>query len=278
MKLLDILKIKENFSPTEQVIIDYVMEHYQDVASLSARDLAEKTYTSSAAVVRLSQKIGLKGYAEFKIKFTSEVMRVSSSAGFYENSITNKDSILSILDKVARIEIEAIQETKNEINVGQIIKAIHLIDQAEHIDFYAMDNNLRIAKIACYCFLHAGKLSTVNSAVNAQYVQALASPKSHVAFIISRTGENNKLIEIAEILKTRKVKMILVTAVKPSSLTQLCDETLWVSSEREFNELGTMVFLSAAKYMFDVLFSVLFAKHYESTLSRNEFFEKIFRV
>ena len=97
MKLLDILKIKENFSPTEQVIIDYVLEHYQDVASLSARDLAEKTYTSSAAVVRLLQKIGLKGYAEFKIKFTSEVMRVSSSAGFYENSITNKDSILSIL-------------------------------------------------------------------------------------------------------------------------------------------------------------------------------------
>lgn len=278
MNLVKTLKEGTDFSPTEKQIVEYVLANYQEIASLSARELAIKTYTSSAAVVRFCQKIGLKGYAEFKIKFASEAMRDNIAIGSGPNTISNRDTILSILDKITRIELEAIAETRNDVDSGQIMRAAQLLDHAEHIDFYAMDNNLHIAELACYCFLHAGKLSTVTLSTSAQYVQALASQKGHLAFIISRTGENSKLIEIASIARQRQNKIILLTAVRDSSLAKLADETLWVASEKNFNKLGTMVFLTGAKFMMDVLFSVLFAKHYDSTLNRNEIFEKMFRV
>lgn len=278
MKLLKELKEKDNFSPTEQIVIEYLLNHYQEVMNLSARQLAEKTYTSSAAVVRLCQKLGLKGYSEFKIKFTSEVMRTSTQNGMQKNAISNRDSVMSIVNKVACIQVEAIEETKNELNPNQLMRTVQMLEQANHVDFYAMDSNLQIAKNACYCFLHAGKLATVNTAINAQYVQAMATPKDHLAIIISRTGENRKLIEIAEILKKRKVQIIVLTSVQSSTLTDLSNESFYISTEKDFAELGTLVFLTGANYIVDVLFSLLFAKHYDTTLSRNEVFEQIFRV
>lgn len=276
MRLLKTLKEKERFSPTEQVIVAYLLKNYREVASLSVRQLAEKTYTSSAAVVRFCQRMGLKGYAEFKIKFVAEAMQDILQENSASNSITNKDDILSIIDKVTRIEVDAIQETRNDTDPAAIMRAVQLLDHANHIDFYAIGNNLHIADLAGYCFLHAGKFCTVHHAANELYLQAISSPKKNVAVLVSRTGENRRLVEIAEILKKRETPMLLITAAAASALGRLADEVLCVATEKNFNELGSLVFLVGAKYMVDILFSVLMARHYDTTLTKNDFYEKIF--
>lgn len=277
MKLLDILKVKENFSPTEQFIIDYVMEHYQDVASLSARDLAEKTYTSSAAVVRLSQKIGLKGYAEFKIKFTSEVSRTSSfEKQVRDRPITNQDTVLSVVTKMASLEIEAIEETKNEMDAAQLVRVAACLDKAKQIDLYAFDDNLYIAQMTSYNFLQINKLSVVNIAANSQYMQALSSNKDHVALILSRTGENKRLVDIAKILQENGVKSILLTPIKDSKLVTLCDEFLYVANTEEYLDMGSLIFGAGVRYYLDVLFGLLLSKHYKAVETMYDRFENTF--
>ena len=172
--------------------------------------------------------------------------------------------------------MDALQETRNDTKPAAIVRTVHFLEQAAHIDFYALDNNLHIADLASYSFLHAGKLSTVHHQGNAQYLQAITAPKDHIAFFISRTGENRRLVEIAELLQERKCKMLLLTAVQESTLSRLASETLCVATENQFNELGNFVFLVGAKYMIDILFSVLLARHYDTSLQRNEFYEKFF--
>ena len=76
MRLLKAMHETERFSSTEQNIVDYILAHPAEIADLTTRELAEKTVTSPAAVFRLCQKLGLKGYNEFKLKFISEVNRV----------------------------------------------------------------------------------------------------------------------------------------------------------------------------------------------------------
>ena len=67
--LISKLRDKKIFSSTEQVIADYILNNYKDLANFSTRRLAKETFTSSAAIVRFSQKLGCSGYAEFKTKF-----------------------------------------------------------------------------------------------------------------------------------------------------------------------------------------------------------------
>ena len=278
MKLLKVLQDRKRFSITEQSVIDYALAHPEEISGLSARQLGERAFTSSAAVIRLCQKLGLSGYAEFRVRFASEVVRDLAEGRTLDKSITNKDTIRSIMDKVARIEADALEETRSGVDPAIIMRTTFLLEHAEHIDFYAQDNNIMLAQFASYCFMHAQKYSTVHTMTNIQYLQSLSTPATHVAFIISRTGENRQLIEMARNLRKQKNSIILLTSVEKSTLTGLADEVINVASADNFNELGSVVFLVGAKYIMEVLFGTLMAHHYQKALTMNEIYQQMFRI
>jgi DNA-binding MurR/RpiR family transcriptional regulator len=278
MKLLKVLQDRKRFSITEQSVIDYALAHPEEISGLSARQLGERAFTSSAAVIRLCQKLGLSGYAEFRVRFASEVVRDLAEGRTLDKSITNKDTIRSIMDKVARIEADALEETRSGVDPAIIMRTTFLLEHAEHIDFYAQDNNIMLAQFASYCFMHAQKYSTVHTMTNIQYLQSLSTPATHVAFIISRTGENRQLIEMARNLRKQKNSIILLTSVEKSTLTGLADEVINVASADNFNELGSVVFLVGAKYIMEVLFGTLMAHHYQKALTMNEIYEQMFYI
>ncbi|MBP8598923.1 MAG: SIS domain-containing protein [Selenomonas sp.] len=116
------------------------------------------------------------------------------------------------------------------------------------------------------------------SITNLQYLQAMCAPASHVAFIISRTGENRQLIEMAEHLNKQKNRIILLTSVEKSTLAGLADVSINVASADSFSKLGSLVFLVGAKYIMEVLFATLMAHHYEKALTMNDVYEHMFRI
>lgn len=71
--LLVQLKEMKNFTNHEKDIANYILAHMEQIPDMSAGELAKSTLTSKATVVRLSQKLGLSGYHEFKLKLIAEV-------------------------------------------------------------------------------------------------------------------------------------------------------------------------------------------------------------
>ena len=277
MKLLQELLHKERFSDTEQSIVDFLLEHHHDVAGLSARQLAEKSYTSSASVVRFCQRLGYKGYADFKVRFVAEAMQTDVEQGI-TLSMSNRDTVPSVIDKVTRLSMDTIQETRYLTDPAMLVRAVHLIEQASCVDFYAIGNNKHLADIASYAFLQTGKFSTTHHTAASLYMQAMATEKGRIGFLISRTGENKRLVEIAYELQKRKAKFILLTAEKDSTLAHLAEETLVVAAADRFNELGSFVFLSGAKYMIDLLFGILLTHHYKDAVERHNAFHRAYSV
>lgn len=277
MKLLQELLHKEQFSDTEQSIVDFLLEHHREVAELSARQLAEKAYTSSASVVRFCQRLGFKGYADFKIRFVAEAMQTDVEQGI-SLSMSNKDTVPSVIDKVTRLSLDTIQETRYQTEPAMLVRTVHLIEQADCVDFYAIGNNHHLCDLASYALLQTGKFSTAHHTAAALYMQAMATVKGRLGFLISRTGENKRLIEIAHELIKRDAKFILLTAEKHSTLARLAEETLAVAAADRFNELGSFVFLSGAKYMIDLLFGVLLTHHYKEATANHAAFQQAYSV
>lgn len=177
-----------------------------------------------------------------------------------ELSVTDRDSVHSILEKVTRLEIDAMQETYRMLDPADFVRAFSILSKTAHIDFYAMDNNLDIANMAASSFIMANKCSSVHPAMTMQYLQATGAPKEHVSFLISRTGENRMLIDIARLLKMRGNPVLLITGKKDSTLGSLADVAFPVASVKTMEELGPRVFLMGAKYVMDVLFAVLMTR------------------
>ena len=59
--LISQLQEQEGFSESERTIADFLLANFRMLPSMSTRQLAKETFTSSAAIVRFSQKLGFGG-------------------------------------------------------------------------------------------------------------------------------------------------------------------------------------------------------------------------
>ena len=154
-KLLKRMQEKDGFSETECMIADYMIEHFRELANCSTRQLAKNTFTSSAAIVRFSQKLGFEGYADFKIRFFAEMMQQISEPR--ERAFTDRDTIPSIIDKLMHMGIGTIKDTHDLLEPASVTRALHLLRKAEYVDFYATGNNLYVAELMSDNLVMAGK-------------------------------------------------------------------------------------------------------------------------
>ena len=273
---LNELKQMNKLTSTEQGIVNYILTNPEELEKISSRQLAELTYTSPATVVRICQKLGFSGYSEFKIKYLQEVNQTPMMDQINRtNPITSEDSLHRIVNKVAALEITAIEQTKKGIDLDQLNRVSELLNQATCIDFYAFDNNLHLAKNACSHFLYAGKQAVIHDSSNAQFMQAFASVEGHVAIIISRTGENPMLYRIATILCEKKIPLLVLTESRHSSLAKISTEHLYLYNVHRFTDMGTILFQTSVQYLFDLLFAILFSRNFENSVKQNEMYEEI---
>ena len=273
---LNELKRMNKLTSTEQGIVNYILTNPEELEKISSRQLAELTYTSPATVVRICQKLGFSGYSEFKIKYLQEVNQTPRMDQINRtNPITSEDSLHRIVNKVAALEITAIEQTKKGIDLDQLNRVSELLNQATCIDFYAFDNNLHLAKNACSHFLYAGKQAVIHDSSNAQFMQAFASVEGHVAIIISRTGENPMVYRIATILCEKKIPLLVLTESRHSSLAKISTEHLYLYNVHRFTDMGTILFQTSVQYLFDLLFAILFSRNFENSVKQNEMYEEI---
>ena len=55
--MLNMLKNKEELSMAEKVVLDYLIEHKEDLKDFGIERIAEAAYTSPASVVRMCKKL-----------------------------------------------------------------------------------------------------------------------------------------------------------------------------------------------------------------------------
>lgn len=276
--LVKILQEQKGFSESESIIATYLLANFRKLAGMSTRELARNAYTNSAAIVRFSQKLGFTGYTEFKVQFLAEMMQYINHPSSNDLMVSTHDSIHALIEKVTAIEINTLKHTRTMLEPEAFLKALPLFLKSEHIDFYAMDNNLDIARMAAAGFIMANKSSSVHSSMTMQYLQATGGGKSHLGFFISRTGNNRMLLDIARLLKMKNSPLILITANENSELAALSDVTFTVASVENMEELGPRVFLLGAKYVTDIIFAMLMTRlNYNEARQKEQWLSKTFR-
>ena len=275
--LLKTLQNKDLLSESELIISQYLLENYRDFQNLSTRELAKRTFSSSAAVIRFCQKLGFEGYTDFKITFLTEMMK---HGGEVQAQIINEhDDINLIMRKVREINVNAINEAYNMLNPAVLSRTLKLLKKATYIDFYAMDGYRDFANRIADSFTLAKKYSTIHSSIPLQYLQAYKVPKNHLGFFISPMGENRFLIDIAKFLKRQDIPTILITAEPDSTLAKIVDEKFTALIGDNVEDLGPLVFSTSAKFIADTLLASLItqtdykgARDKESWLNQNFYY------
>jgi len=103
MGLIQQMKKQENMTERERDICNYILEHPELVETISSRELGHATFTSAASVTRLCQKLGVKGFPEFKMQFVREVQNGQMEERQEKVTISERENVVTIVRKATRV-------------------------------------------------------------------------------------------------------------------------------------------------------------------------------
>lgn len=212
-------------------IWDYIIHHRKSCEKLSIDDLALRCNVSRSTILRFTKRLGLKGYAEFKV-----YLRMANQMGSRHEAVEN----------IYQQYTQAIEQYK-EYPYIDIVKKI---DQANHL--YVHGTGTLQESVGQYlkrAFWVTNKMFLdihISADLNA-YINIMESDDVFVA--ISYSGENKKLIEDIYKLKTKGVIVIALVVEKNCTLAHIADYCLYVNVLPYMSHLGRREALVSQYYV-----------------------------
>lgn len=260
MKLLEKIKNKDNFTYSEGVIVEYLLNHHKDLFELSINELAKKTYTSNATVIRLCRKLGFDGYKTMKTVLLNEleaekyiVKDIDYSVPFQENQSTR--DIFQGLFSLYRESINVIQSQLDEQEMENIVECMM---KSQRIFIYAVGD----AKITSQSFIN--KMIKMNYfpilATENQEELYIANQMTHkdCALFITYRAKQPYLEECIRIAKRNHVPCIIITANINSSLIKKCQYHIIIPDYEHDDKIATFYSQLAFLYILSLIYSLIY--------------------
>ena len=174
---------------------------------MSSGELARASFTSKATVVHLSQKLGLAGYQEFKLKLLEEINQKSRLFKLLEEEpITAESTYTDIIHTLPVLYDKAVTNTRLALDKNAMNRINNVLQRAECIDLYGTGISYILAQSAVFKFATLGLECSAYESINGHYLAARKNKRT-IAFLISFTGANRTVIQMAKYLREGRIIM-----------------------------------------------------------------------
>lgn len=266
MNLQKALTTRKDLSVSEKNLADYILKHRQQVLSLSVQALAKAAFVSPSTVVRLCQKLGLNGYAQFKIQLASDLQKGQDLPTLVNPDfpMAENDSFFEISRNLLDLEQQTLQMTYQSLNAAAYQKAAGLLEKADRIALFAIGDSFLDALSFQNRMMKLSKSIQFTPLPGEQSILARTLNEKDAAILISYSGLSERLESIFASLLENNVKMIVVTSNSNSPLSSEASVILDLpQTESSGFKLSTFAARFSIQYVLNLLYLVYFNLHYE---------------
>nr|WP_180349963.1 MurR/RpiR family transcriptional regulator [Bacillus sp. D386] len=254
----------EHLPASERKIAEYILENPYEVVNCKVNELAEKTSSSGAAVIRLCKSLGLNGFQDLKVRIAGDLGR-PEEPGYRD--IERDETAEMIVQKTLNNSIQSLRDSSEVINYEELKKAVDVLLKAKNVHFFGIGASSIIAVDAQQKLLRINKSATAFSDAHLVATLIANAEPDDVVFTISFSGETIEVIEVTRLAKEQGIQTISLTKYGPSSVAALADINLYTSYSKEapFRSAATSSRL-AQLFMIDILFLSMATEQYEETV------------
>ena len=277
MAVLDALRRRWHFTPTEETIADYVLGHPDEVAGMSIGALAQATHTSNAAVVRLCRKTGVDGYREFRTELAREAERERGGSRDIHPDLpfSGEDGTRDVMDSVSTLTRQAREATYATVQAHTIRRAARLVSEARHVVYYANGDT----RVSCEMFenlvLKLGILSIDPDRRGDGPAVAHALDSRDVALVVSYSGtidrSRNQNLGL-DVAVRRGVQVVYITADEgaPERLGRVACTILLPKGEGRAERVATYYSQACIRFVLNCIYGELFVRNWERGLAMRD--------
>lgn len=256
---------RNSLSRMEQKVIDYILDHPNEVIYLSVAGLAEKAGTSDATVIRTCRKLGLDGYQDLKVSLAQDIVTPLQDI---QEEIEDGDSIGTVVSKCFFSAAQALQYTQDIQNAADIEKAADILFNARRVFLFAMGNSFPTALDLQNKLMHLDICAIAYENSHTQAVAASMLGAEDVAVAISHSGSSKDVVDAAKIAKSNHAFVISITNNMRSPLYNVADLPLCTASKETQYRVFSLSSRIAQMTLNYVLHTVIAYKHTEVVFDR----------
>ncbi|MCY9661737.1 MurR/RpiR family transcriptional regulator [Paenibacillus chondroitinus] len=263
--LVSIEAAMASLTPSERKVAQYILEHPQEVVSLSVQKLAELASVSEATIIRLSRSLHFKGFQELKMRVAGDLSQTSLPTEAYQE-INANSSVGELIKSVTTNNIVSIQDTLTVLSPESVEKAIQTLSAARKIGVFGVGASGVIAEDFKQKLSRINRWCEIGTGFDAQATIAANLLPGDVVFGISYTGQTEDMIRSLAVAKKNGAVVITLTRFGANPVAELADIQLFISTLEKSIRSGAMASRIAQLNVIDILYVGIAGCHYEESV------------
>ena len=218
---------------SQKQIAEYIIRNSDEAAFLSAKALGKKVQVSDATVIRLSNALGVSGFAELQEILQSQLKgKLASSEKLKRTRVARRSDIYSL---IFGSSIKNILKAQREVSTSKLDEVIKVLHSAKKIFVVGLRRSHSIAFHLYYNLSRIlNKVFLIESAYGINYDQITEIGIHDVLVTISFPRYAKETLEITKIAKRKEATIIAITDNPLSPIGQLADISLFWGYESPF--------------------------------------------
>lgn len=256
-----------NFSTTNRRIADYLLKEEEEIFSLTAADIAEKTKTSPATVIRFARLIGFSGLEDLKLSIASH-HGAKKTDKIVDPIIDSNDSTAVLTAKVAYLVTSTIGDLVEQLDFSQLEEVASHLREAETIYLLGLGASSLTAYDLYHKLNRAGHKAMYNfdSHMNLEFLNN--ATKQDVVVAITYSGLTKEVLLGCQVAKKQGVTVVLITSNGSERIQSLADYLLLVPDNEHIVRVGAISSKMSSMVLGDILYLATIQKEIDQVIPR----------
>lgn len=265
------IKLKSYYpsaSPSEKILIDYMLSQPEEVINFNIRMLSKKTFTSPATIIRLCKNLNFAGFQDLKKSLIYNLAIEEANVNELSKDISEDTSISDLIDIITNKNQQAIINTAKLNDEEDLLEAIRLIESYDKVYLFGMGSSLLVALDMRQKFLRVNRNFIIDQDWHLQLLNARNADENTLAIIFSYSGETHEMLECTKALYTNNAKIILITGFINSPIAKKAEKILQVAPIENIVRTGAISSRIAQLNIVDLLYNIYIIRNYDSSIKK----------
>lgn len=257
---------KNQASNAESGIVAYLIKSPEQAVNCSIYTLAQRTFSSSATIVRFCRKLGFDGYKDLQKSLLYEMALRQDSVLQLKKDIHPQDTLEEIAGKVTLKNMITLEDTCKLLDMEVLKSTVDLLVESKSVGLFGIGSSLLVAKDMHLKLMRVGKSCQLCDDWHAQLLQAKNMGKEDLGIIFSYSGLTDEMLVCAKELKDNGAPIIAITRFEESPLAAIADHCLSVASTEMVFRSSAMASRIAQLNLVDILYAAFINRDYDNNM------------
>lgn len=230
--LTKIEKSSRKFSKGQKLIANYISQHYEKAAFMTAAKLGDTVGVSESTVVRFATEVGFEGYPQLQ-KNLQEIIRNRLTTVQRMEIIDEQLGNSDVLTKVMTLDSEKIKHTLHDIDREAFKKAVDIIVGADHRYILGVRSSSMLASFLTFYFNHIfpNVINVGSNSTSEVFEPMIRINYADVMIALSFPRYSHRTLKAVQFAKSRGATVIAITDSESSPIAEIADIILIARSD-----------------------------------------------